>query len=808
MRSQLLLIGLLLSLAMGGCSDSPTDLANAPPVNDPTDDPQITVLEPLVLSRQQLLVDEAADLVARVKVEAPSPYVVESVSLHHLDANGDSQAQLALLLDDGQSASADMVAGDKIYSCLAAALVYAAPDTMNLAVRIIATAGEAEISAWTDIEPLPVLKTDLVFLNGPVSHPQGITTAISTELRVITELGVADSLTLRGVDLYRVTALNDSVQRLGILVDNGNLDNGDEIMADGNFTALVRGLFIVAPQTFYLKALATAVSEETGLVHQTWSPTLEVPVKYPPPEGLVSVALATQDSVELRWQGYLDAGVAADAAKDSLLAWLDGRDHTLDSYLSPDGGTIWTVYYNGLEAGVMLLGEGDPAIYGAAPTRPHRDPALAAERMSVGQPASSRGAAAPGDRNPEYPDEVDSNLALVYSPFHTWASELPGQEDPAETVAEFFAAGHCPSFGLRALYDGEADLAAFKELYRYGAISIFTHGAQLAGGQICLLTGETVNYSRCLDNSWDLFTSGPAACIVRYDGESYFAVKPDYIGKYNLRFPNSVVQIAACYAMVNNTLSLAFTGAGAGFVTGFDGSVSVGFAAESSVAFWSNLLESGDRSGPAHANVSPQVEPGHENAAFTAEGNGDLYYGTDLQNGGFELGSLAAWERSGDGRVISRLDDQLPVAGNAMGIISTGLGYTESTGEIYQVVCIPAGATILSFHYNFFSEEFVEWCGSGYQDYFQVSIIDAVENETELYYVEIDNMCDDVFPANIQFDQGPTETDNGVYLTGWRQIQMNVGNWAGQTVTLRFAAGDIGDSIYDSAILIDAIRVE
>ena len=100
MRSQLLLIGLLLSLAMGGCSDSPTDLANAPPVNDPTDDPQITVLEPLVLSRQQLAADEAADLVGQVEVEAPSPYVVESVSLHHLDANGDSQAQLALLLDD------------------------------------------------------------------------------------------------------------------------------------------------------------------------------------------------------------------------------------------------------------------------------------------------------------------------------------------------------------------------------------------------------------------------------------------------------------------------------------------------------------------------------------------------------------------------------------------------------------------------------------------------------------------------------------------------------------------------------------
>jgi hypothetical protein len=803
------LLTVTILLAMGGCSDSPTEAPTTVPPDETPAGPAITVLEDLSLSRQSLLVNQGADMVVRIKTEAPDPYAITSVSLHELDAAGESLAQLAVLLDDGESASADMVASDKIYSGQATGLLYVSPDTLDLAIRVIAEAdGEEDLILWTDTSPLPVLRTDLVFLAGPRSFPQGITTAVNTDLRVVAELGLADSLSLRGVDLYRVTAEGDSVLFLGPMADNGNLDNGDEIMSDGNYTGIMNNMFVVAPQTIYIKALATAFSAESGLTHLAWSPTLEVPVEYPPTLGLVETALANQDSVETLWDHYLSIDMEPAAAKDSLLAWLDRRDHILDNYLSPDGATLWTVYFNGFEAGVMLAQAGDPATYGAS--RPHRDPAETAHLMSVGVPAGRSAATggALGDRNPEIPDEVDSNLALVYSPFHDWVESLPGQDDPAVAVAAAFEDAHCPSFGVTALHNGTADLQALKELYRYGAISIFTHGVQLAGGQTAMLTGEVVDYPRCVANAWDLFTFNPAACIVRWNGVSHFAVKPEFFGKYTQHYPNSVVQITACYSAVNNMLPLAFTGQGAGFFTGFDGSVSVGFAAESSVAFWSNLLEAGDRSGPAHDNVSPQVDPGHEGAAFTAQGNPDLFFGTDLQNGGFELGSLAAWDKSGDGRVISRLDDQLPVSGNAMGIISTGLGYTDSTGEITQAVCVPAGAAWLRFNYNFFSEEFIEWCGSGYQDYFRVSIIDEGDNETELFYIQIDQMCDDVIPANIQFDQGPLGDDNGVYLTGWRNLDLGINPWAGQTVTLRFAAGDIGDSIFDSAILIDAIRIE
>ncbi len=800
-------LALLAALIPGGCarSTSPNTDDQGP---DP-DDPAIALLEALAVDRQVLLVDTAVDLVATLKAEAPAGYTLESVVLHSVSEAGASLGALATLTDTGDAGDADMVAADKIYSGVAAELSYGAPGLLHLSALLTArNAAEATLTLWTPAVELPIQSTHLVFTLGPVAVPQGLTTATATDLRVLAELMVADSLDVQSVSLYRVTSTGDSVDLLAPLSDNGDLNNGDEIMADGNYTAIVRDLFIVAPQTVYLRALAHAVSNVTGLAHASWSVIAELPVRYPPTEGLVNVALAYQDSVETRWEHYLDWGWEQDAARDSLVAWLDAQDHVVDAYLAPDGGSVWAVYNNGFEAGVLLIDPAVGPVYGAgaasaAPTRPHRDPATTRHLMSVGEPALPRAA---GDRNLGNLNEVDSNLALVYSPFASWLAALPSGE-PGAAVAAMFEAAHCPSFGVRLLLDGEATVDALRELQRYGAVSLFTHSAQLAGGQVALLTGETVDYPRCLAHAWDLFDANPAMCIVRVDGVSVFAVKAAFIAKYNTRFPDTLVQIAACDVTANNIWPLALLGNGAGYMAGFDAGVSVDFANEASLAFWSNVLESGMRSGAAHA-ASPQTDPGHRHAAFTASGNEELAYGTELQNGDFELGTLAAWDLAGDGRVISRLGTQVPIDGNAMGIVSTGLGYTLNTGEINQVVCVPAEATTLALHYNFFSEEFLEWCGSGFQDYFQVSVIEAGDSETPLFTIEVDDMCDDVTPAGIQFDQGPLGDDAGVYLTGWRALSLNIAPWAGQTVTLRFKAGDIGDSIFDSAILIDAIGIE
>jgi hypothetical protein len=45
-------------------------------------------------------------------------------------------------------------------------------------------------------------------------------------------------------------------------------------------------------------------------------------------------------------------------------------------------------------------------------------------------------------------------------------------------------------------------------------------------------------------------------------------------------------------------------------------------------------------------------------------------------------------------------------------------------------------------------------------------------------------------------------------MTGWDMLSFDITAFRGQTVTLVLSAGDVGDSIYDTAILLDLISVQ
>ena len=100
----------------------------------------------------------------------------------------------------------------------------------------------------------------------------------------------------------------------------------------------------------------------------------------------------------------------------------------------------------------------------------------------------------------------------------------------------------------------------------------------------------------------------------------------------------------------------------------------------------------------------------------------------------------------------------------------------------------------------------MEFVGSQYQDYFKVLLIDQNGTEHTLFSKSIDEMAAEYelssVSPDIVFDQG------GVYGTGWLNLSLDLSAYAGQRVTLIFAASDIGDSIYDTAILLDNITIE
>ena len=120
-----------------------------------------------------------------------------------------------------------------------------------------------------------------------------------------------------------------------------------------------------------------------------------------------------------------------------------------------------------------------------------------------------------------------------------------------------------------------------------------------------------------------------------------------------------------------------------------------------------------------------------------------MLYHYGVQNGNFEEGILSisnklilGWGQSGDVRVVTKLGDILPIRGNNMSIITTGIGSLEDEyikendeSSIYQQFYIPEGSNKLSFYYNVISEEPMEYVETEFDDYFYISLLDVNDDK-------------------------------------------------------------------------------
>lgn len=143
-----------------------------------------------------------------------------------------------------------------------------------------------------------------------------------------------------------------------------------------------------------------------------------------------------------------------------------------------------------------------------------------------------------------------------------------------------------------------------------------------------------------------------------------------------------------------------------------------------------------------------------------------------------------------------------------MAILTTGIGSAEeeylagTEGSILsQTFRIPENATHLSFSYNVVSEEPLEYVGSQYNDTFAVKM--RVGTNTYTFATEDVNSSTWYEISGPDFDGGDTTT----YHTTWKTVSVDISSYAGQIVTLQFMVYDMGDSIYDTAALIDQISI-
>ena len=365
-------------------------------------------------------------------------------------------------------------------------------------------------------------------------------------------------------------------------------------------------------------------------------------------------------------------------------------------------------------------------------------------------------------------------------------------------------------------------------------------------GTRCLVTegtaspGEASGSGICLDETQIDLRLGRV--ILTNKG---YAVTPSFFTAYRGRgYPRSLVNLGACRTMYNGSLASALYAAGARVITGFSGYVESAFARDKVV----ELFEDFGSGGTIGQHYLVDEDPDNEGTFWRFFGATNLNVSNaEIINGDFETGDTVGWTAYGDGRVVTQLGSSTPVAGKFVGLVSTGLGFTVETGTLEQRFCIPADKVQIELYWKVFSEEFKEFCGSQYQDTFQAVLV-SDEGQLTLVDTRVDDLCGyedgscdtctspvpcdpecsgqvgcylpdgggactgvyncncgkyfvGLTPSDISFDQG------GVFNILWQRSVKNIQALAGAgPVTLRLFAGDVGDSVFDTAILLDAIK--
>jgi hypothetical protein len=616
------------------------------------------------------------------------------------------------------------------------------------------------------------------------------------------------------VELLRVDASGNVLGVEGTLVDNGSLAAGDEIQGDGLFS--MRKAFQGAqPETIHFKI---HVVNPNAL-----SSAFLLRIVNALTDQQLNDIVSTQQTLQQLYQNTPGTPAQKLAA---VLAAL-GQDPDVIQYGQSDSGNgVWILHQPGILGGLLLNPDGTR---GSVPVVPagHQVPPAAIEPTPVASTASiaSTPVSVASARLPFLesasaladPNEVGNTKVLIGSPFLFQF----GATDEGAGLRTLYQNSTCPKYDVTYLTNAAFTVDVVKTMGNYGVIHLATHGDtyyngllsfwtdqfgwSVPGSQVVFLTGQTATAANKATYNADL-AAGRLAIV-----SGYYGILPSFITAYGGSFPNSLVFIGACRSTFNTTMQDAFLGRGAATYLGFSEYVNSGFAFGRANYFHNafvndpnNLVTTGDIFIPGQSDASTPPAFWQMGGSNTLQ----LPSGNELQNGGFETGTLGAWSGAGDGRVVPQLGAFFfPTEGNFAGIISTGLGFTTSAGSVSQKVCLPADSKTLSFDWNYTSEEFREWCGSQFQDTFRVQITTDT-GTTTLFSRTVDQLCSGTFQVPFSFDRPPGSN----WSFGWQTTNVDVSALAtansGKSVTITFAVTDVGDSIFDTAVLIDKIAIK
>ena len=632
----------------------------------------------------------------------------------------------------------------------------------------------------------------------------------STEIVVSAALdlssGSVDSASLR---LVQVDPSGGVAGMIASMADDGDFGNsGDEIAGDGVYSARFR---VTKTQESAL-TLAVTGTDSTGATNEAAALGAVPFVAHASDDQLMGAA-ATVTSMDASFQTAKTTG-GLSAAYGAATTVASQDPNVAHTGISSGGSGTWTVSTAGIVAG-MLDSNND-------------------ERGSVevGNHGAFCGAAGNHDFAP-------SDEALDAS------TTLAGRSCPAYDTSDVFS-------------DDDVTIARLRTLTHHGLVFLTMHGtsyddlpATPAASQLpaheFLLTAEKVTTASLRQYELELKT-GQMAIGPVVAGAQRFFITPRFIDALPGRFPNSLVYVGACRSFWNGEFAAAFLRKGAAAFFGYSDMVKSAFAYQTGMAFLQCLLQGGTTatcfSGDQHDDGSGSEQRGavwptsatfgatlptpvaviHHPAYFKMLARQELTIASvpGLSNGDFEQIDRSdpihpqslAWQGSGDARVVSMLGGYQPTNGTKMGFISTGLGFTQENGELFQTFCIPAGVTQLAYDWNFISAEFKTYCGDPrYQDNLAVTLeeVGAGGATTTLQATKIDDLCPTIGDSLYQIPAYNYVDPDGSFATGWQHAGgIDVSKWSGasKNLTLRFSLKDRGDHLFESIVLLDAVTLQ
>jgi hypothetical protein len=538
----------------------------------------------------------------------------------------------------------------------------------------------------------------------------------------------------------------------------------------------------------YLRVKATSMETEGNV--DAFSEIGTVYIVDEIPQAVVDDIMAVQEDADDKFQEY-SATMSNTEAVNQTVEYLKEQDYVVDVTVT-ESGDIWIVFDYGLTGMIITSEEGTEGGLFDVPVRGTKARIPLNEQTRGKTAGSALKSTSATDAN-----QVMDNDVLLYAPnytqFHGWGTEF------LDNINDILEDSDCPNFDVHYMQNADASLEVLRNLTQYGLIIIHTHGGVDKNNNVIFLSGQEVDYTSLDIIDWLVGRIFPATHL----GKSIWAVRPSYIDAYNDGYPHTIVYNGSCESGYNKTLANVFLNKGANTYFGFSETVKSVFDRDMANQLFPELITNNKTTGEAF--VPNQHDASVPPAYFVMYGNSETYFSGQLTNGDFEEGNLTGWTTEGDGRVVTQLGFIIPTAGNYMGIISTGLGYTTQTGSLSQSICVPEEASNLIVSWNFLSEEFLEWVGSSFQDYFEIAIVDSSGTENVIFSKAIDDIYNEYslteVSPEIVFDQG------GVYYTGWLFFSYNMSQYAGTSITLIFRAGDVGDSIFDTAILLDEIEI-